>query len=121
MLVSRTSRRHMSVTLRAWPEKNIAACPAELPAPTMWTSRARELGRARHVVRPLAAREAIGPLSNRRDAAASVLDGRLWLHGFYARADAPAASGHTRWSARSTPPGSETTSIGSTGPRGRCA
>src|SRR3989304_2252980 len=27
------------VTLRAWDEKNIAAWPAELPAPTMWISR----------------------------------------------------------------------------------
>ena len=28
----------MSVTLRAWVEKNSAAWPAELPAPMMWMS-----------------------------------------------------------------------------------
>ena len=39
MLRSSDSPRHMIVTLRAWEEKNSAACPAELPAPTMWTSR----------------------------------------------------------------------------------
>ena len=38
MLFSRRSPRQMSVTLRAWVEKNSAAWPAELPAPTMWTS-----------------------------------------------------------------------------------
>jgi hypothetical protein len=27
------------VTLRAWLAKNSDACPAELPAPTMWMSR----------------------------------------------------------------------------------
>ena len=39
MLFSSPSPRQRMVTLRAWLEKNIAACPAELPAPTMWTSR----------------------------------------------------------------------------------
>ena len=38
MLFSRPSPRQTIVTLRAWLEKNIAACPAELPAPTMCTS-----------------------------------------------------------------------------------
>jgi hypothetical protein len=38
MLFSRLSPRHRIVTLRAWREKNMAACPAELPAPTMCTS-----------------------------------------------------------------------------------
>lgn len=27
------------ITLRAWEEKNIAAWPAEFPAPMMWTSK----------------------------------------------------------------------------------
>jgi len=39
MLFSRLSPRQRMVTLFAWLEKNMAACPAELPAPTMWTSR----------------------------------------------------------------------------------
>ena len=39
MLFSSPSPRQRIVTLRAWLAKNIAACPAELPAPTMWTSR----------------------------------------------------------------------------------
>ena len=39
MLFSRLSPRQRIVTLRAWVEKKRAACPAELPAPTMWTSR----------------------------------------------------------------------------------
>ena len=39
MLVSSRSRRLRIVTLRAWVEKNSAACPAELPAPTICTSR----------------------------------------------------------------------------------
>ena len=39
MLFSSASPRQRIVTLRAWLEKNIAAWPAELPAPTMWTSR----------------------------------------------------------------------------------
>ena len=39
MLFSSRSPRQRIVTLRAWVEKNSAACPAELPAPTMWTSR----------------------------------------------------------------------------------
>ena len=39
MLFSSVSPRQRMVTLLAWVEKNIAACPAELPAPTMWTSR----------------------------------------------------------------------------------
>src|SRR5215217_8886008 len=43
------------------------------------------------------------------------------VDGFYARADGPAAAGLRRWSARSTPPGSEITSTGSTGPRGPSA
>ena len=38
MLFSSASPRQRIVTLRAWLEKNSAACPAELPAPTMWTS-----------------------------------------------------------------------------------
>ena len=38
MLFSRLSPRQRIVTLRAWVEKNSAACPAELPAPTMWMS-----------------------------------------------------------------------------------
>ena len=38
MLFWRRSPRQMSVTLRAWVEKNIAAWPAELPAPMMWMS-----------------------------------------------------------------------------------
>ncbi len=53
MLFSRPSLRQMMVTLRAWVEKNIAAWPAELPAPTMWTSRPCGVGRlaARGAVR----------------------------------------------------------------------
>ena len=39
MLFSSPSPRQRIVTLRAWFEKKIAACPAELPAPTMWMSR----------------------------------------------------------------------------------
>ncbi len=39
MPFSSPSPRQTIVTLRAWFEKNIAACPAELPAPTMCTSR----------------------------------------------------------------------------------
>ena len=39
MLFSSRSLRQRIVTLRACVEKNSAACPAELPAPTMWTSR----------------------------------------------------------------------------------
>ena len=39
MLFSSPSPRQRIVTLRACVEKNIAACPAELPAPTMCTSR----------------------------------------------------------------------------------
>ena len=39
MLFSIVSPRQRIVTLRAWVEKYIAAWPAELPAPTMWTSR----------------------------------------------------------------------------------
>ena len=39
MLFSRLSPRPMIVTLCAWVEKKVAACPAELPVPTMWTSR----------------------------------------------------------------------------------
>ena len=39
MLLSSVSPRHTIVTLRAWEAKNIAAWPAELPAPMMWTSR----------------------------------------------------------------------------------
>ena len=38
MLFSSESPRQRIVTLRAWLEKNSAAWPAELPAPTMWTS-----------------------------------------------------------------------------------
>ena len=44
MLFSRPSPRQRIVTLRAWVEKCMAACPAELPAPTMWTSRPWVLG-----------------------------------------------------------------------------
>ncbi len=39
MLFSSVSPRWMIVTLRAWLEKNIAAWPAEFPAPTTWMSR----------------------------------------------------------------------------------
>ncbi len=39
MLFSSESLRWRMVTLRAWAEKNIAAWPAELPAPMMCTSR----------------------------------------------------------------------------------
>ncbi len=39
MLFSSEAPRQRMVTLRAWVEKNIAAWPAELPAPTMCTSR----------------------------------------------------------------------------------
>ena len=39
MLFASVSLRQRIVTLRAWLEKNSAACPAEFPAPTMWTSR----------------------------------------------------------------------------------
>ncbi len=40
MLFSSASLRGQTiVTLRAWFEKNSAAWPAELPAPTMWMSR----------------------------------------------------------------------------------
>src|SRR5215218_4251343 len=39
MLFASVSPRQTIVTLLAWLEKNMAACPAELPAPTMWTSR----------------------------------------------------------------------------------
>ena len=53
MLFSSVSPRQRIVTLRAWVEKNIAACPAELPAPTMWTSRPCVFAR-------LAARRAVG-------------------------------------------------------------
>ena len=38
MLFSSESPRQRIVTLRAWLEKYSAAWPAELPAPTMWTS-----------------------------------------------------------------------------------
>ena len=44
MLFSSASPRQRIVTLRAWLAKNSAACPAELPAPTMWTSRPCVLG-----------------------------------------------------------------------------
>jgi len=39
MLFSSPSPRQRRLTLRACAAKNIAACPAEFPAPTMWTSR----------------------------------------------------------------------------------
>ena len=39
MLFSSASPRKRIVTLRAWLAKKIAACPAELPAPMMCTSR----------------------------------------------------------------------------------
>ena len=38
MLFSSASPRQRIVTARAWLAKKSAACPAELPAPTMWTS-----------------------------------------------------------------------------------
>ena len=38
MLFSSVAPRQRMVTLRAWVEKKSAAWPAELPAPTMWTS-----------------------------------------------------------------------------------
>ena len=38
MLFSSDGPRQTRVTLLAWVEKNSAAWPAELPAPTMWTS-----------------------------------------------------------------------------------
>ena len=38
MLLSSLSARQRIVTLRAYVEKKSAACPAELPAPTIWTS-----------------------------------------------------------------------------------
>ena len=38
MLFASESPRQRIVTLRACVEKNIAAWPAEFPAPTMWTS-----------------------------------------------------------------------------------
>ena len=38
MLFSSESPRTISVTVRAWLAKNIAAWPAELPAPIRWTS-----------------------------------------------------------------------------------
>ncbi len=44
MLFPRPSPRQRIVTLRAWVEKNIAAWPAEFPAPTMCTSRPCVLG-----------------------------------------------------------------------------
>ncbi len=44
MLFSSPPPRHRIVTLRACVEKNIAAWPAELPAPMMWTSRPWVLG-----------------------------------------------------------------------------
>ena len=44
MLFSSDSPRQMIVTLFAWVAKWSAACPAELPAPTMWTSKPCELG-----------------------------------------------------------------------------
>ena len=44
MLFSSVSPRQRMVTLRVWVEKNIAACPAELPAPTMCTSSPWVLG-----------------------------------------------------------------------------
>ena len=44
MLFSSVSPRQRMVTLRAWLAKNSAACPAELPAPTMWTSSPWTLG-----------------------------------------------------------------------------
>ena len=44
MLVSTPSPRYRIVTVRACVEKNIAACPAELPAPMMCTSRPWVLG-----------------------------------------------------------------------------
>ena len=56
MLFSSPSPRQRMVTLRAWFEKNIAACPAELPAPTMWTSQA--VG-ARRVAARRAVRDAL--------------------------------------------------------------
>ena len=39
MLFSSERPRTTSVTVRAWLAKNIAACPAELPAPMRWMSR----------------------------------------------------------------------------------
>ena len=39
LLSSELLLRYTIVTLRAWEAKNIAAWPAELPAPMMWTSR----------------------------------------------------------------------------------
>jgi hypothetical protein len=61
------------VTLRAWVEKNSAACPAELPPPTMWTSRpwVLRLAACRAVGDALAG-EAVEPLERQpppRDAA----------------------------------------------------
>ena len=44
MFFSSPSPRQRIVTLRAWLEKNSAACPAELPEPTMWTSKPWVLG-----------------------------------------------------------------------------
>jgi len=44
MLFSSESPRHRIVTVRAWLEKNSAACPAELPAPTIATSSPCVLG-----------------------------------------------------------------------------
>ena len=44
MLFSSESPRKRIVTLRAWAEKYIAAWPAELPAPMMWTSSPWVLG-----------------------------------------------------------------------------
>jgi hypothetical protein len=39
MLLPKASPRQRIVTLRAWFAKKSAACPAELPAPMMWTSK----------------------------------------------------------------------------------
>ena len=39
MFLPMSPPRYRIVTLRAWLAKNSAACPAELPAPTIWTSR----------------------------------------------------------------------------------
>ena len=74
MLFSSVSPRQRIVTLRAWFEKYSAAWPAELPAPTMWTSSpcvSRRLAARRAVVDALAD-EPLEPLDREpppRDAA----------------------------------------------------
>ena len=80
MLFSSASPRQRIVTLRAWVEKNIAAWPAELPAPTMWTSRpcvlARLAASPRRRTRPCPASRSNPSIASRRQRDAAREDDR---------------------------------------------